>query len=93
MQRQILELDSQNRDLILVIFFSNAHLLRLHTDITSISETVPKSRVLRVVEKIIKSLEICVAAQHYADIGKQLLFANNRNGVPEAVLGFSQDGA
>ncbi len=48
---------------------------------------------IRVVEKIIKSLEKCVAAQHYADIGKQLLFANNRNGIRGAVLGLSHDGA
>jgi hypothetical protein len=36
--------------------------------------------------------EKCVAAQHYADIGKQLLFANNRKGVRGAVLGLSHDG-
>ncbi len=34
-----------------------------------------------------------VAARHYADIGTQLLFANNRNRVRGAVLGLSQDGA
>jgi hypothetical protein len=34
-----------------------------------------------------------VAARHYADIEIQLLFANNRNRVPGAVLGLSQDGA
>ncbi len=37
--------------------------------------------------------EKCVAARHYADIGKQLLFTNNRNRVRGAVLGLSQDGA
>ncbi len=35
----------------------------------------------------------CVAAWHYAVIGIQLLFANNRNRVRGAVLGLSQDGA
>jgi hypothetical protein len=35
----------------------------------------------------------CVAARHYADIGKQLSFANNRNRVRGVVLGLSQDGA
>jgi hypothetical protein len=34
-----------------------------------------------------------VAASHYADIGIQLLFANNRNRVCGAVSGLSQDGA
>jgi hypothetical protein len=34
-----------------------------------------------------------VAARHYADIGIQLLFANNRNRVRGAVSGLSQDGA
>ncbi len=34
-----------------------------------------------------------VAARHYADIGIQLFFANNRNTVRGAVLGLSQDGA
>ncbi len=29
--------------------------------------------------------EKCVTARHYADIGKQLLFANNRNRVGRAV--------
>ncbi len=36
--------------------------------------------------------ENCVVAWHYADIGIQLLFANNRNRVRGAVLGLSQDG-
>jgi hypothetical protein len=37
--------------------------------------------------------EKCVAALHYADIGKQLLLANSRNRVRGAVLDLSQDGA
>jgi hypothetical protein len=37
--------------------------------------------------------EKCVAARHYADIEKQLSFANNRNRVRRVVLGLSQDGA
>ncbi len=37
--------------------------------------------------------EKCVAARHYADIGKQLSFANNRNRSRWAVLCLSQDGA
>jgi hypothetical protein len=37
--------------------------------------------------------EKIVAAQHYADVGKQLLFTKNRNRVRRAVLGLSQDGA
>ncbi len=37
--------------------------------------------------------EKCFAARHYADIGKQFLFANNRNRVRGAVLCLLQDGA
>jgi hypothetical protein len=40
-----------------------------------------------------RGCEKCVAARHYADIGKQLLFANNRNRVRGALLCLSQDGA
>ncbi len=37
--------------------------------------------------------EKCAGADHYADIGKQLLFANDRNRVGWVVLGLSHDGA
>ncbi len=35
----------------------------------------------------------CAAAQHYADICKQLLISNDRNMVRWVVLGLSEDGA
>ena len=37
--------------------------------------------------------EKCVAARHYADVGIQLLFANNRNRVRCVVFCLSEDGA
>jgi hypothetical protein len=37
--------------------------------------------------------EKCVAAGHNSVIGKQSLFANNRNRVRRVLLGLSQDGA
>ncbi len=37
--------------------------------------------------------EKCAAAEHNGVIGKQLLFANNRNRVRWVILGLSQDGA
>jgi len=35
--------------------------------------------------------EKCVAARHFADIGKQLFFANKRNRIRWVVLGLSQN--
>jgi hypothetical protein len=37
--------------------------------------------------------EHCVAARHYAVIGKQLLLSCDRNRVRRVVLGLSEDGA